>query len=130
MLAILARQVSRIRAKSFSPTRHLNRAWFSPLSMRCLRPCTPPVRLFSVYSLRVQPPIRHQPCRDEHIAPAECTPRQPYGCSPHWIVTEACFILSLTIKPSPPPYGGGDRSKKTAGSHADQIKAPLASGTI
>eukprot|EP00962_Isochrysis_galbana_P028334 scaffold8942_cov99-Isochrysis_galbana.AAC.8 len=23
--------------------------------MRCLRPCTPPVRLFSVYSLRVQP---------------------------------------------------------------------------
>eukprot|EP00962_Isochrysis_galbana_P030113 scaffold9731_cov113-Isochrysis_galbana.AAC.4 len=20
---------------------------------------------------------------------AECTPRQPYGCSPHWIVTEA-----------------------------------------
>eukprot|EP00962_Isochrysis_galbana_P033142 scaffold11036_cov120-Isochrysis_galbana.AAC.2 len=36
----------------------LNRAWFSPLSMRCLRPCTPPVRLFSVYSLRVQPSIR------------------------------------------------------------------------
>eukprot|EP00962_Isochrysis_galbana_P014503 scaffold4150_cov138-Isochrysis_galbana.AAC.4 len=59
MLAILARQVSRIRAKSLSPTRHLNRAWFSPLSMRCLRPCTPPVRLFSVYSLRVQPSIRH-----------------------------------------------------------------------
>eukprot|EP00962_Isochrysis_galbana_P051241 scaffold22619_cov149-Isochrysis_galbana.AAC.2 len=26
--------------------------------MRCLRPCTPPVRLFSVYSLRVQPSIR------------------------------------------------------------------------
>eukprot|EP00962_Isochrysis_galbana_P016955 scaffold4854_cov131-Isochrysis_galbana.AAC.8 len=56
--AILARQVTRIRAKSLSPTRHLNRAWFSPLSMRCLRPCTPPVRLFSVYSLRVQPSIR------------------------------------------------------------------------
>eukprot|EP00962_Isochrysis_galbana_P049296 scaffold20815_cov146-Isochrysis_galbana.AAC.5 len=58
MLAILARQVTRIRANSLSPTRHLNRAWFSPLSMRCLRPCTPPVRLFSVYSLRVQPQIR------------------------------------------------------------------------
>eukprot|EP00962_Isochrysis_galbana_P049584 scaffold21076_cov132-Isochrysis_galbana.AAC.2 len=58
MLAILARQVPRIRAKSLSPTRHLNRAWFSPLSMRCLRPCTPPVRLFSVYSPRVQPSIR------------------------------------------------------------------------
>eukprot|EP00962_Isochrysis_galbana_P021184 scaffold6249_cov124-Isochrysis_galbana.AAC.9 len=28
--------------------------------MRCLRPCTPPVRLFSVYSLlRVQPSSRH-----------------------------------------------------------------------
>eukprot|EP00962_Isochrysis_galbana_P031147 scaffold10136_cov126-Isochrysis_galbana.AAC.6 len=59
MLAILARQVPRIRAKSLSPTRPFNRAWFSPLSMRCLRPCTPPVRLFSVYSLRVQPSIRH-----------------------------------------------------------------------
>eukprot|EP00962_Isochrysis_galbana_P017721 scaffold5096_cov116-Isochrysis_galbana.AAC.9 len=56
--AILARQVTRIRAKSLSPTRPFNRAWFSPLSMRCLRPCTPPVRLFSVYSLRVQPSIR------------------------------------------------------------------------
>eukprot|EP00962_Isochrysis_galbana_P026911 scaffold8412_cov142-Isochrysis_galbana.AAC.1 len=33
---------TRIRVKSLSPTRHLNRAWFSPLSMRCLRPCTPP----------------------------------------------------------------------------------------
>eukprot|EP00962_Isochrysis_galbana_P002934 scaffold816_cov139-Isochrysis_galbana.AAC.3 len=43
---------------TLSPTRHLNRAWFSPLSMRCLRPCAPPVRLFSVYSLRVQPSIR------------------------------------------------------------------------
>eukprot|EP00962_Isochrysis_galbana_P007767 scaffold2108_cov66-Isochrysis_galbana.AAC.1 len=61
MLAILARQVSRIRANSHIPTRHLNRAWFSPLSMRCLRPCTPPVRLFSVYSLRVQPSIRQCP---------------------------------------------------------------------
>eukprot|EP00962_Isochrysis_galbana_P040986 scaffold14932_cov133-Isochrysis_galbana.AAC.5 len=49
----------RIRANSLSPTRHPHRAWFSPLSMRCLRPCTPPVRLFSVYSLRVQPSIRH-----------------------------------------------------------------------
>eukprot|EP00962_Isochrysis_galbana_P038752 scaffold13789_cov123-Isochrysis_galbana.AAC.2 len=39
---------------------NLNRAWFSPLSVRCLRPCTPPVRLFSVYSLRVQPLIRHK----------------------------------------------------------------------
>eukprot|EP00962_Isochrysis_galbana_P045838 scaffold18189_cov135-Isochrysis_galbana.AAC.1 len=28
--------------------------------MRCLRPCTPPVRLFSVYSLRVQPSIRQR----------------------------------------------------------------------
>eukprot|EP00962_Isochrysis_galbana_P039614 scaffold14234_cov168-Isochrysis_galbana.AAC.1 len=55
---LIARQVTRIRARSLSPTRHLNRAWFSPLSMRCLRPCTPPVRLFSVYSLRVQPSIR------------------------------------------------------------------------
>jgi len=59
MLAILARQVPRIRATSLSPTRHPHRAWFSSLSMRCLRPCTPPVRLFSVYSLRVQPSIRH-----------------------------------------------------------------------
>eukprot|EP00962_Isochrysis_galbana_P054701 scaffold26301_cov132-Isochrysis_galbana.AAC.1 len=57
-VAILARQVPRIRANSLSPTRHLSWAWFSPLSMRCLRPCTPPVRLFSVYSLRVQPSIR------------------------------------------------------------------------
>jgi len=57
-LAILARQVARIRAKSLSPTHPFNRAWFSPLSMRCLRPCKPPVRLFSVYSLRVQPSIR------------------------------------------------------------------------
>eukprot|EP00962_Isochrysis_galbana_P026255 scaffold8125_cov113-Isochrysis_galbana.AAC.1 len=61
MLAILARQVTRIRANSLSPTRHLNRAWFSPLSMRCLRLCTPPVRLFSVYSIRVQPQIRQFP---------------------------------------------------------------------
>eukprot|EP00962_Isochrysis_galbana_P053319 scaffold24753_cov108-Isochrysis_galbana.AAC.2 len=69
MLAILARQVTRIRAKSFSPTRpFINRAWFSPLSMRCLRPCTPPVRLFSVYSLRVQPSIRQgEPCGDARI---------------------------------------------------------------
>eukprot|EP00962_Isochrysis_galbana_P038305 scaffold13602_cov131-Isochrysis_galbana.AAC.6 len=29
--------------------------------MRCLRPCTPPVRLFSVYSLHVQPSIRQAP---------------------------------------------------------------------
>eukprot|EP00962_Isochrysis_galbana_P000861 scaffold250_cov110-Isochrysis_galbana.AAC.5 len=50
---------SRIRANFFSPTRPVNRAWFSPSSMRCLRPCTPPVRLFSVYSLHVQPSIRH-----------------------------------------------------------------------
>eukprot|EP00962_Isochrysis_galbana_P051601 scaffold23073_cov97-Isochrysis_galbana.AAC.1 len=40
---------------TFSQPRPVSRAWFSPLSMRCLRPCTPPVRLFSVYSLRVQP---------------------------------------------------------------------------
>eukprot|EP00962_Isochrysis_galbana_P050036 scaffold21493_cov107-Isochrysis_galbana.AAC.7 len=60
MLAIIARQVTRIRAKSFSPTRPASRAWFSPSSMRCLRPCTPPVRLFSVYSLRVQHSIRQR----------------------------------------------------------------------
>eukprot|EP00962_Isochrysis_galbana_P013890 scaffold3951_cov121-Isochrysis_galbana.AAC.4 len=59
MLAILARQVSRIRANFFSQPRPVSRAWFSPSSMRCLRPCTPPVRLFSVYSLHVQPSIRH-----------------------------------------------------------------------
>eukprot|EP00962_Isochrysis_galbana_P000606 scaffold175_cov150-Isochrysis_galbana.AAC.6 len=58
MLAIIARQVTRIRANSFSPTRPVSRAWFSPSSMRCLRPCMLPVRLFSVYSLRVQPSIR------------------------------------------------------------------------
>eukprot|EP00962_Isochrysis_galbana_P013441 scaffold3811_cov116-Isochrysis_galbana.AAC.5 len=51
MLAIIARQVTRIRAKSFSLTRPVSRAWFSPLSMRCLRPCTPPVRLFSLLGL-------------------------------------------------------------------------------
>eukprot|EP00962_Isochrysis_galbana_P062168 scaffold52325_cov264-Isochrysis_galbana.AAC.1 len=61
MLAIIARQVTCIRANSFSPTRPVNRAWFSPSSMRCLRPCTPPVRLFSVYSLHVQPSIRQTP---------------------------------------------------------------------
>eukprot|EP00962_Isochrysis_galbana_P013561 scaffold3840_cov159-Isochrysis_galbana.AAC.2 len=33
MLAIIARQVTRIRAKSFSPTRPVSRAWFSPSSM-------------------------------------------------------------------------------------------------
>eukprot|EP00962_Isochrysis_galbana_P022125 scaffold6568_cov126-Isochrysis_galbana.AAC.6 len=33
-------------------------AWFSPSFKRCLRPCTPPVRLFSVYSVHVQPSIR------------------------------------------------------------------------
>eukprot|EP00962_Isochrysis_galbana_P035161 scaffold12009_cov101-Isochrysis_galbana.AAC.3 len=42
---ILARQVSRIRANSFSQPRPVSRAWFSPSSMRCLRPCTPPVRV-------------------------------------------------------------------------------------
>eukprot|EP00962_Isochrysis_galbana_P042955 scaffold16212_cov112-Isochrysis_galbana.AAC.2 len=36
----------------------VSRAWFSPSFKRCLRPCTPPVRLFSVYSLHVQPSIR------------------------------------------------------------------------
>eukprot|EP00962_Isochrysis_galbana_P013508 scaffold3827_cov137-Isochrysis_galbana.AAC.1 len=35
-----------------------------PSSMRCLRPCTPPVRLFSVYSLHVQPSIRQPYCKD------------------------------------------------------------------
>eukprot|EP00962_Isochrysis_galbana_P058796 scaffold32037_cov114-Isochrysis_galbana.AAC.1 len=76
MLAILARQVPRIRANSLSPTRHPHRAWFSPLSMRCLRPCTPPVRLFSVYSLRVQPSIRH---KDVTVDMAEYTHHPPPG---------------------------------------------------
>eukprot|EP00962_Isochrysis_galbana_P025761 scaffold7963_cov116-Isochrysis_galbana.AAC.25 len=35
-----------------------SRAWFSPSSKRCLRPCTPPVRLFSVYSRIVELPGR------------------------------------------------------------------------
>eukprot|EP00962_Isochrysis_galbana_P039971 scaffold14440_cov143-Isochrysis_galbana.AAC.1 len=59
MLAILARQVTRIRAKSLSPSRPFNRAWFSPLSMRCSRPCTRARRRFVssrfihfVYNLR------------------------------------------------------------------------------
>eukprot|EP00962_Isochrysis_galbana_P003217 scaffold907_cov120-Isochrysis_galbana.AAC.6 len=72
-LPILARQVTRIRAKSFSPTRPVSRAWFSPLSMRCLRPCTPPVRLFSVYSLHVQPSIR-QVYLKPNLAPSVTRP--------------------------------------------------------
>eukprot|EP00962_Isochrysis_galbana_P026571 scaffold8248_cov118-Isochrysis_galbana.AAC.4 len=76
MLAILVRLVTRIPAfvrissvnndimtvnpvPSVGQPRPVSRAWFSPSSMRCLRPCTPPVRLFSVYSLHVQPSIRH-----------------------------------------------------------------------
>eukprot|EP00962_Isochrysis_galbana_P019728 scaffold5747_cov128-Isochrysis_galbana.AAC.7 len=49
------------RARARGPSRRrcpVSRAWFSPSSKRCLRPCTPPVRLFSVYSLHVQPSIR------------------------------------------------------------------------
>eukprot|EP00962_Isochrysis_galbana_P021878 scaffold6461_cov96-Isochrysis_galbana.AAC.2 len=43
-----------------TPSRQsVSRAWFSPSFKRCLRPCTPPVRLFSVYSVHVQPSIRH-----------------------------------------------------------------------
>eukprot|EP00962_Isochrysis_galbana_P013592 scaffold3854_cov107-Isochrysis_galbana.AAC.4 len=33
--------------------------------------------------------------RAQRTAPARCTPRQTYGCSPHWIVTDACFIPFL-----------------------------------
>eukprot|EP00962_Isochrysis_galbana_P037408 scaffold13060_cov119-Isochrysis_galbana.AAC.1 len=78
MLAILARQVTRIRAKSLSPTRPrpFSRAWFSPSSMRCLRPCTPPVRLFSVYSIHVQPSIRHRCVRRRGSPLAFARPRR------------------------------------------------------
>eukprot|EP00962_Isochrysis_galbana_P044322 scaffold17146_cov110-Isochrysis_galbana.AAC.9 len=60
MLAVLVRLVlvNRLRKISFTQSRPVSRAWFSPSFKRCLRPCTPPVRLFSVYSVHVQPSIR------------------------------------------------------------------------
>eukprot|EP00962_Isochrysis_galbana_P055485 scaffold27255_cov104-Isochrysis_galbana.AAC.3 len=58
-LAIIVRLVNRIRKISFSQPRPVSRAWFSPSFMRCTRPCTPPVRLSSVYSVHIQPSIRH-----------------------------------------------------------------------
>eukprot|EP00962_Isochrysis_galbana_P044499 scaffold17291_cov127-Isochrysis_galbana.AAC.3 len=83
MLAILARQVTRIRAKSLSQPRPFNRAWFSPLSLRCLRPCTPPVRLFSVYSLRVQPPIRQGGVEGARLAAVFS--KDVIGAGPHGV---------------------------------------------
>lgn len=42
-------------------------------------------------------------------------------CSPHWIVIEACLILSSTIKPkpSPPPCA---RTRARSGSLEDRVK--------
>eukprot|EP00962_Isochrysis_galbana_P001228 scaffold309_cov136-Isochrysis_galbana.AAC.5 len=75
MLAIIVRLVNRIRKLSVTQPRPVSRAWFSPSFKRCLRPCTPPVRLFSVYSVHVQPSIRQS-------GPKECAtdaPRHNYG---------------------------------------------------
>eukprot|EP00962_Isochrysis_galbana_P042867 scaffold16121_cov112-Isochrysis_galbana.AAC.2 len=58
----------------------------------------------------------------QHSSPEHSTSRQPDAHRVNLmlmavrlnelsLITEACFILSSTTKPSPPPYGGGDRSK-------------------
>eukprot|EP00962_Isochrysis_galbana_P010877 scaffold3035_cov111-Isochrysis_galbana.AAC.10 len=64
---------SHIRTNSVSQTRPVSRAWFSPSFKRCSRPCTPPVRLFSVYSLHAQPSIR-QSAVTAHLGPREAVP--------------------------------------------------------
>jgi len=70
ILAIIvhsAALVNRFRTNSVTQSRPVSRAWFSPSPKRCSRPCTPPVRLFSVfihfmYNLRFdRTPSAHAP---------------------------------------------------------------------
>jgi len=74
-------------------------------------------------------PAQTQPCpalqRYEHSTSRMHT-ASAYGCSPHWIVTEACFIF-ITFPNNQMKSSALRRRRpiKTAGSHADQNKAPL-----
>eukprot|EP00962_Isochrysis_galbana_P058768 scaffold32001_cov152-Isochrysis_galbana.AAC.1 len=71
--------------------------------MRCLRPCTPPVHLFSVYSLRVQPSIR-QACNQGAVRRNRFTEslavRLEVGCLGR---LRACF--KAVLKAHPTVYG-------------------------
>eukprot|EP00962_Isochrysis_galbana_P056902 scaffold29045_cov118-Isochrysis_galbana.AAC.1 len=106
-----AATVNRIRRLSATQSRPVSRAWFSPSSKRCLRPCTPPVRLFSVYSVHVQPSIR----QSTEVAPEGCADGVGCGaCSCKLVLSDArgprgggivCSLCWSCIVVFPPPAG-------------------------